>query len=166
MIRAAGLFPCLILSALLPAVWTCDGQVSAAARHDGNFCIQYENAGRSEVEIRDGTLLRIWYTLKEGSHPVPRSPAGYDRHESRRDLTTAELASFRKWASRDILFRLLDRDVAPVRTSYGSAFRTSLKIRCDDRSSSITWTGDTRLPPELQEAVRDFHDRLRTFENP
>lgn len=44
----------------------------------------------------------------------------------------------------------------PEKKTYGFAFNSSLTVEFDRRKRSIAWTGDTKIPASLQEAVNQL----------
>jgi hypothetical protein len=142
------LISCFLIS--LPSVHSQKGVAS--------FSIQYNHAGLRMIEVKDGQLHYVWHSLRqfgEGEPMVMRQDlSSYDRYEAHLWLTQQELKRFQDWIAEHKVFRFKPVYKPPTELrTYGVAFKTSISVTQGDKTHSIEWTGDSKIPDRLEKAV-------------
>jgi hypothetical protein len=123
-----------------------------------SFSIQYNHAGLRKIAIKDGQLHHVWHSLRqfgEGEPVVMRQNlSSYDRYEAHIWLTHQELKRFQDWIAEHKVFQFKPVYKPPTELrTYGVAFKTSISVTQGDKSHSIEWTGDSKIPDRLEKAV-------------
>jgi hypothetical protein len=122
------------------------------------FSIHYNHAGLSMIVVKDGQLHHTWHSPRhfgEGEPMVMRQDlSSYDRYEAHIWLTQQEMKLFQDWIAEHkvFLFKPFYESASEGR-SYGAAFKTTLTVTQGAKTHAISWTGDSKIPDQLQGAI-------------
>lgn len=135
------------------------GLAIARAVAAADLRIEYSHAGLTKIQVNEQQQLHFqWHTgrlpYKKGdSSPIHQNLDAYDSHSTAIWLTEMEMAGFENWIEKHGIFDLESKYPEPENMTYGSAFHSSLHVELGDKHYSLTWTGDTKIPDSLREAV-------------
>jgi hypothetical protein len=121
--------------------------------------LSYTHAGLTEITIKDGKLRYVWHTPRQRDDGKPLEQGNldnYDRHQIDVWLTDKELGQFRDWVGRHKVFDFeKDYPSASGGRGRGAAFQSGLSV-AGEKKHSVSWTGDSKVPKSLGEAIAEL----------
>ena len=124
--------------------------------------IEFTRAGLTSVKVDQAKRLHFsWHTgrrpfVNGDSSPMRQDLTAYDGHNVSIWLTKEEVHAFAKWVEYYQILALKAEYPEPEVETRGSAFKSSLSVTLDGKKHSLSWTGDTKIPDTLREAIREL----------
>ncbi len=146
-----------MISRMLPYIVL--SMVVSTTAFAGDVQIEYNHAGLTGVKIDEKNRLHLsWHTQRrpfdqKDISPMRQNFSAYDSHSSVIWLTKAELERLSNWAKNFHGLKLKPKYPEREKPTYGSAFQSSLTVAFGDTKLSRSWTGDTKVPDSLHEAI-------------
>jgi hypothetical protein len=136
----------------------------AATARAGDLRILYESSSLTKIEVSElkpssrWQMRFTWHTLcapvdEKDDFGDHQSLESFDTHSTEIKLTTAELAQLENWVKQYEIFDLKSEYPESSVRTYGSAFVSSLTVELDGKKFTLKWTGDTKLPKNLGDAI-------------
>jgi hypothetical protein len=136
----------------------------AATARAGDLRIVYDSSSLTKIEVSELKPSSRWqmrFTWHTPCAPVDekdnfgehQSLESFDKHSAEIKLTTAELARLENWVKQNEIFDWKSEYPESSVQTYGSAFPSSLTVEMDGKKYTLKWTGDTKVPKNLGDAI-------------